>query len=151
MNRPGYAVYVEADGSAKIKIILADGQTMETMLPETTPAEDLIPYTQAIKRRCHLLRSMGGISSFIARWILRDSLSRSPAAFPHGSGGISPVAAYTSAQPGADRQGCISTAVLRRLALDRRPRLCYFPAARRGYVLQSRPLSHDWERAGGLG
>ena len=24
-----------------------------------------------------------------------------------------------------------------------------FPAARRGYILQSRPLSHEWERAGG--
>lgn len=43
------------------------------------------------------------------------------------------------------------TAVYRRIALDWRPRLCYFPAARRGYILQSRTLSHDWERAGGLG
>lgn len=47
----------------------------------------------------------------------------------HGSGGISPVAAYRSKQPGAVCQGCISTAAYRRLALDWRPRLCYFPAA----------------------
>ena len=40
------------------------------------------------------------------------------------------------------------TAVLRRPALDGLPRLCYFPGKRRGYILQSRPLSHDWERAG---
>ena len=66
----------------------------------------------------------------------------------HGSGGISPVAAYRSKQPGAVCQGCINTAVYRRLALDWRPRLFYFPAARRGYILQSRTLSHDWERAG---
>ena len=41
---------------------------------------------------------------------------------------------------------------LRRPALYGLPRLCYFQ--RRGggiYILQSRPLSHDWERAGGLG
>lgn len=50
----------------------------------------------------------------------------------HGSGGISPVAAYRSEQPGAVCQECISTAVYRRLALDWRPRLFYFPAARRG-------------------
>ena len=66
-------------------------------------------------------------------------------------GGISPVAAYRSEQPGAVYQGCISTAVYRRLALDWRPRLFYFPAVRRGYILQSRTLSHGWERAGGLG
>jgi hypothetical protein len=30
-----------------------------------------------------------------------------------------------------------------------RRRLCYFPGRRRGYILQSRPLSQDWERAGG--
>lgn len=54
-----------------------------------------------------------------------------PKPFPlkHGLGGISPVAAYRSEQPGAVRQGCISTAVYRRLALDWRPRLFYFPAA----------------------
>ena len=69
----------------------------------------------------------------------------------HGSGGISPVAAYRSKQPGAVCQGCISTAAYRRLALDWRPRLCYFPGKRRGYILQSRPLSQDWERAWGLG
>ena len=39
----------------------------------------------------------------------------------------------------------------RRLALDGLPRLCYFPGKRRGYILQSRPLSQDWERAWGLG
>ena len=69
----------------------------------------------------------------------------------HGSGGISPPPAYRSEQPGAVCQGCISTAVYRRLALDWRPRLCYFSVARRGYILQSRTLSQDWERAGGLG
>ena len=42
--------------------------------------------------------------------------------------GISPVAAYRSEQPGAVFQGCISTAVYRRRALDWRPRLFYFPA-----------------------
>ena len=36
-------------------------------------------------------------------------------------------------------------------ALDGLPRLCYFPGKRRGYILQSRPLSQDWERAWGLG
>ena len=30
-------------------------------------------------------------------------------------------------------------------------RLCYFPGKRRGYILQSRPLSQDWDRAGGVG
>ena len=39
----------------------------------------------------------------------------------------------------------------RRRALDGLPRLCYFPGKRRGYILQSRPLSQDWERAWGLG
>jgi hypothetical protein len=43
------------------------------------------------------------------------------------------------------------TAVYRRIALDWRPRLCYFPAVRRGYILQSRTIFHDWERAGGIG
>lgn len=81
---------------------------------------------------------------------LRDKLSHT-ASPRHGSGGISPVAAYRSEQPGAVCQGCISTAAYRRLALDWRPRLFYFPAARRGYILQSRTLSHDWERAGELG
>jgi len=66
-------------------------------------------------------------------------------------GGISPVAAYRSEQPGAVCQECISTAVYQRLALDWQPRLFYFPAARRGDILQSRTLSYDWERAGGLG
>jgi len=37
------------------------------------------------------------------------------------------------------------------LALVGLPRLCYFPGKRRGYILQSRPLSQDWERAWGLG
>ena len=76
-----------------------------------------------------------------------------PNRFPpkYGSGGISPVAAYRSEQPGAVCQGCISTAAYRRLVLDWRPRLFYFPAVRRGHILQSRTLSHDWERAGGLG
>jgi len=60
-------------------------------------------------------------------------------------GGISPVAAYRSEQPGAVCQGYISTAVYRRLALDWRPRLFYFPAARRGHILQSRPLSHKYQ------
>ena len=40
----------------------------------TGDQQSVFPYTQAIKRRCHLLRSMGGISSFIARLTLRDSL-----------------------------------------------------------------------------
>ena len=66
----------------------------------------------------------------------------------HGSGGISPVAAYRSEQPGAVCQGCTAPLLLRWLALDWRHRLFYFPAARRGYILQSRILSHDWERAG---
>ena len=34
---------------------------------------------------------------------------------------------------------------------DGLPRLCYFPGKRRGYILQSRPLSQEWERAWGLG
>lgn len=73
-----------------------------------------------------------------------------PKPFPpkHGSGGISPVAAYRSEQPGAVCQGCTAPPLLRWLALDWRHRLFYFPAARRGYILQSRILSHDWERAG---
>lgn len=66
-------------------------------------------------------------------------------------GGISPVAAYRSEQPGAVCQGCISTAVYRRPAFDWRPRLFYFLAAWRGYILRRCTLSHDWERAGGLG
>lgn len=81
---------------------------------------------------------------------LRDKLSHT-ASPRHGSGGISPVAAYRSEQPGAVCQGCISTAVYRRLALDWRHRLFYSPAVRRGYILQSRTIFHDWERAGGLG
>lgn len=81
---------------------------------------------------------------------LRDKLSHT-ASPRHGSGGISPVAAYRSEQPGAVCQGCTAPPLLRWLALDWRHRLFYFPAARRGYILQSRILSHDWERAGGLG
>ena len=38
---------------------------------------------------------------------------------------------------------------LRRLALDGLARLCYFRQGGGGYILQSRPLSHEWERAGG--
>ena len=45
---------------------------------------------------------------------------------------ISPVAAVKKAQAGAAR-------------------LCYWAAKRRGYILQSRPLSQDWERAWGMG
>ena len=41
--------------------------------------------------------------------------------------------------------------ILRWPALYGLPRLCYFPGKRRGYILQSRPLSQDWERAWGLG
>ena len=78
---------------------------------------------------------------------LRDKLSHT-ASPRHGSGGISPVAAYRSEQPGAVCQGCTAPPLLRWLALDWRHRLFYFPAARRGYILQSRILSHDWERAG---
>ena len=78
---------------------------------------------------------------------LRDKLSHT-ASPRHGSGGISPVAAYRSEQPGAVCQGCTAPPLLRWLALDWRHRLFYFPAARRGYILQSRTLSHDWERAG---
>ena len=33
-------------------------------------------------------------------------------------------------------------------ALDRLPRLCFFSGKRRGHILQSRPLFHDWKRAG---
>lgn len=78
---------------------------------------------------------------------LRDKLSHT-ASPRHGSGGISPVAAYRSEQPGAVCQGCTAPPLLRWLALDWRHQLFYFPAARRGYILQSRILSHDWERAG---
>ena len=39
--------------------------------------------------------------------------------------------------------------ILRWPALYGLPRLCYFPGKRRGYILQSRPLSLDRERAGG--
>lgn len=80
---------------------------------------------------------------------LRDKLSHT-ASPRHGSGGISPVAAYRSEQPGAVCQGCISTAVYRRPAFDWRPRLFYFLAAWREYILRS-TLSQDWKRAGGLG
>ena len=38
-----------------------------------------------------------------------------------------------------------------RPALDRLSRLCFFSGKRRGYILQSRPLSQEWERAWGLG
>ncbi|RKJ45555.1 hypothetical protein D7X25_24065 [bacterium 1XD42-8] len=62
---------------------------------------------------------------------------------------ISPVAVCCLAQPGAGRQGGQRPRRLRRPALDGLPRLCYFPGRRRGYILQSRPLSQDWERAGG--
>ncbi|NBH36773.1 hypothetical protein D3Z58_25600 [Clostridiaceae bacterium] len=40
---------------------------------------------------------------------------------------------------------------LRRLALDGPPRLCHPSRRGGGYILQSRPLSHEWERAGGIG
>lgn len=76
-----------------------------------------------------------------------------PKPFPpkHGSGGISPVAAYRSEQPGAVRQGCISTAVYRRLALDWRPRLFYFPAAWRG-MNPPEPHPFPWlGKGGGIG
>lgn len=71
---------------------------------------------------------------------LRDKLSHT-ASPRHGSGGISPVAAYRSEQPGAVCQGCTAPPLLRWLALDWRHRLFYFPAAQRGYILQSRILS----------
>ena len=45
-----------------------------------------------------------------------------------------------SAQPGVGCQGCVSTAVLRRLALDGRPRLCYFPARGGGISSRAAPF-----------
>ena len=66
---------------------------------------------------------------------LRDKLSHT-ASPRHGSGGISPVAAYRSEQPGAVCQGCTAPPLLRRLALDWRHRLFYFPA--RGGGISSR-------------
>ncbi|OUP57835.1 hypothetical protein B5F15_08495 [Butyricicoccus pullicaecorum] len=42
------------------------------------------------------------------------------------------------------------TAALRRLALYGRPG-CAIPGGVTGAILQSRPLSHEWERAGGIG
>lgn len=50
------------------------------------------------------------------------------------------------------RRGCLSRARkrrrLRRFTLDGRPWLCYPPGRGGGYILQSRPLFHDWKRGG---
>ena len=64
---------------------------------------------------------------------------------------ISPVAARNRAQAGGGCQGGLRPAVCGGLALDRLPRLCFFSGKRRGYILQSRPLFHDWKRAGEKG
>lgn len=70
---------------------------------------------------------------------------------PEGSGSISPVAAYYPAQAGAGRQGGVCPAACGGLPFTARPG-CATPQRRDGgYILQSRPLSHEWERAGGLG
>ena len=70
---------------------------------------------------------------------------------PDGSCGYIPRRRLYFSMAGSGLSRVHRTAVLRRPALDGLPRLCYFPGKRRGYILQSRPLSHDWERAGGLG
>ena len=85
-------------------------------------------------------------------FVLRDKLSRGgPAPPAKGS-----VVIYPPSPPIFlySREWAVKGATHRRLrrpALYGLPRLCYFPGKRRGYILQSRPLSHDWERAGGLG
>ena len=68
-----------------------------------------------------------------------------------GFGGYIPRRRRLQSTGGAGCQGGGMPRRLRRLALDGRPRLCYLPWRGGGYILQSRPLSHDWERAGGLG
>lgn len=78
---------------------------------------------------------------------------KGPAHFPRfvygGSAGFIPRRRATHSTAGAACQGqsrrC--AAVLR--TLDRLPRLCYLPRRDGGYILQSRPLSLDRERAGG--
>ena len=37
------------------------------------------------------------------------------------------------------------------LPLTAHSRLCFFSGKRRGHILQSRPLFHDWKRAGEKG
>ena len=78
---------------------------------------------------------------------------KGPAHFPASSTeallDVSPVAAPPNSTAGAACQGqsrrC--AAVLR--TLDWLSRLCYLPRRDGGYILQSRPLSLDRERAGG--
>ena len=78
---------------------------------------------------------------------------KGPAHFPASSTeallDVSPVAASPNSTAGAASQGqsrrC--AAVLR--TLDWLSRLCYLPRRDGGYILQSRPLSLDRERAGG--
>ena len=78
---------------------------------------------------------------------------KGPAHFPRfvhgGSAGCIPRRRATHSTAGAACQGqsrrC--AAVLR--TLDRLSRLCYLPRRDGGYILQSRPLSLDRERAGG--
>lgn len=81
---------------------------------------------------------------------LRDNLFQT-ASPKHGSDGISPVAAYRSEQPGAVCQGCIAPPFIGGLPLTGGPG-CFISQRRGGGIFsRAAPLSHDWERAGGLG
>ena len=86
-------------------------------------------------------------------YLLDTVTRRDPPIFPASSTeallDVSPVAAPPNSTAGAACQGqsrrC--AAVLR--TLDWLSRLCYLPRRDGGYILQSRPLSLDRERAGG--
>ena len=86
-------------------------------------------------------------------YLLDTVTRRDPPIFPASSTeallDVSPVAAPPNSTAGAACQGqsrrC--AAVLR--TLDWQSRLCYLPRRDGGYILQSRPLSLDRERAGG--
>ena len=70
---------------------------------------------------------------------------------PNGSCGYIPRRRPYSSMAGSGLSRVHRTAVCGGFALDRLPRLCFFSGKRRGYILQSRPLSQEWERAWGLG
>ena len=64
---------------------------------------------------------------------------------------ISPVAARNRAQAGVGGQGGFAPPCAADLPLTAHSRLCFFSGKRRGHILQSRPLFHDWKRAGEKG
>ena len=118
----------------------------------------------SLNKSIHKHNKLNGLSTFTQNtasakkrsgvfvWLLVTVTRSTPPIFPVPSTElcwIIPRRRATHSTAGAACQGQSRryAAVLR--TLDRLPRLCYLPRRDGGYILQSRPLSLDRERAGG--